>query len=374
MVFERFRKRESKDGAPAEVAVAPGVRDLERRLRDAQKSHESRVRDARKHLEQLERGREREVRAAREEVARREAEHARRITEAEHRLASVRATLQPLEIARFGKVRLYEDRIETKDGVARLGRGTNAVVDSAARIAISRPGAVARLAASGRVDGRSFRAIQGLDAKKVFLLVDAPDLVSLVPVRWGEEELAQHFAQRVNIAALNARRLERQREDAIHEVEHELNLVQAFRGAIEAAEADLARLEVDTPDIAEARELLLEAEADTDAIDQLRTQLDEAREEARLAQLAAAAAVAAAARAEADLAAEQQSAAVSGSVDEPGASADLAGADGPTPDEGDAVPGGDAPVAPVVPDGSADDPAGVEPGLPVSERPAAASG
>lgn len=376
MVFERFRRRESRDGAPAEEAVAPGVRDLERRLRDAQKAHESRVRDARKHLEQLERARDAELRTARQEVARREADHARRVTEAEHRLASVRATLQPLEVARFGKVRLFEDRIETKDGVARLGRGTNAVVDSAARIAISRPGAVARLAASGRVDGRSFRAIQGLDAKKVFLLVDAPDLVSLVPVRWGEEELAQHFAQRVNIAALNARRLERQREDALHDVEHELSLVQAFRGAIEAAQADVSRLEADTPDIAEARDLLLEAEADTAAIDQLRAQLEETREESRLAGLAAAAALADAARAEADLAAAQDAAAV-GPVapDGQGETGELVDESEAEADGDGAVPGDDAVASP----GGAEAPAGDgmepgDPGLALPERPAAASG
>ncbi|MEZ5101992.1 MAG: hypothetical protein R3C15_19765 [Thermoleophilia bacterium] len=377
MVFERFRRRESKDGGPAEDAVAPGVRDLERQLRDAQKAHEGRVREARKHLEQLERGRERELRAARDEIARREAEHARRIAEAEQRLASVRATLQPLEIARFGKVRLFEDRIETKDGVARLGRGTNAIVDSAARIAISRPGAVARLAASGRVDGRSFRAIQGLDAKKVFLLVDAPDLVSLMPVRWGEEEVAQHFAQRVNIAALNARRLERQREDAIHEVEHELGLVQAFRGAIEAAEADLARLEADTPDIAEAKELLAEAEADTDAVAELRARVEAAREEARVAQLAAAAAAAEVVRAEADVI-EEASPPPAGDVtdgwDEASASDDPVDAGMTGSSEAIEHVGVDSdPSQPSVPANDEADPAD-DGDLPVAERPAAANG
>ncbi len=153
-----------------------------------------------------------------------------------------------MEIARFGKSVLYEDRVVTKQGEALLQRGVTALADTAAKIAISRPGAVARLAASGAVNGRAFRSAQGYDARRFYLLVEAPELVALLPCRAGDEQAAKDFAARVNVAALNARRIEREREETLGDAQHELDAAESqqidvARGRLEDAEADTGPVE-----------------------------------------------------------------------------------------------------------------------------------
>jgi hypothetical protein len=295
-VLERFRRR--SEGRPGDTGPGNAVQAAERGLRDAEKAHARLVKDRRAALDDAERDHRRSVAAARSELERSEVEHRRRVEDAEKRLLSVRATLAPLEVARFGKLVLHEDRIATRSGTAPLGRSLAAVADTAARIAIARPSAVARLAATGAVDGRAFRSVRGSDARKLYVLVDSPDLVALEPCRQGEEEAAARFAARVNIAALNADRLAGQRAAAVEQAEHELELARALRAPVDAAAHELERIAADTSAIDAARAALEEAEAATAELEEHRARVEEARQELAAAMAAAAQAASEAARAD----------------------------------------------------------------------------
>ncbi len=292
MAFRSIRR--NKSSVPSEI------QELERSLQDgtkalaaSEKEQANRIKEIRKQLRDAERGHERAVAAAQSELARRRKEQEQRVKQARKRYESMRSTLAPMEIARFGKSILYEDRIVTKQGEALLQRGVTAVADTAAKIAIARPVAVARLAASGEVNGRAFRAVQGYDARRFYLLVEAPELVTLISCRNADEQAAREFAERVNVAALNARRIDREREETLGDAQHELDAAETQQDAVVAADNEVARLMADTEAIDLARSRLEEAEADTVAIDAQRDRIAEleaernqalADEEARIAE------------------------------------------------------------------------------------------
>lgn len=292
MAFRAFRSRRSS--APPELQeLERSLKDEEKALSAAEKERASRVKEIRKQLRDAERAHERAVAAAQAELSRRRKEQERRIAVSRKRYESIRTTLAPMEIARFGKTILYEDRIVTKQGEALLQRGVTAIADTAAKIAIARPGAVARLAASGAVDGRAFRTVQGYDARRFYLLLEAPELVALLSCRKADEQNARDFAARVNVAALNARRIGREREDTLAEAQHELDAAESQQEAVVAADNEVARLMADTEAIDLARTRLEEAEADTTTILTQRERISEledehakafAAEEARLAE------------------------------------------------------------------------------------------
>lgn len=265
MVLRSFRR---KPALPPELQELTEKLKTENKALDAaRKEHSARVKAIRKELREAEREHERAVRAAEVELARRKKEREQRIQHAQKRYESIRATLAPMEVARFGKSVLYEDRVVTKQGEALLQRGVTALADTAAKIAIARPGAVARLAASGTVNGRAFRSVQGYDARRFYLLIEAPELVALLPCRAGDEQAAKDFAARVNVAALNARRIEREREETLGDAQHELDAAESHQDAVLAADDELARAVADTEAIDIARSRLEEAELDTADID-----------------------------------------------------------------------------------------------------------
>lgn len=272
MVFRALRRKPS---LPPELQELAGtLKQAKKLLNAAEKDHGARVKACRKQLREAEREHERAVRQAQAEIERRRKERAQRIDQAQKRYDSIRATLAPMEVARFGKSVLYEDRVVTKQGEALLQRGVTALADTAAKIAIARPGAVARLAASGTVNGRAFRSVQGYDARRFYLLIEAPELVALLPCRAGDEEAARDFAARVNVAALNARRIEREREETLGDAQHELDAAESHQDAVAAADDELARIVADTEAIDLARARLEEAEADTGAIEAQRERVD----------------------------------------------------------------------------------------------------
>jgi len=297
VVFERFRRTPK---GPAEVEEAgAALKEAERSLKGLEKTHKSVVKERRRALEAAEHEQDRAVAAAKVELERRENERREQVTGARKRFDSIHKTLAPLEVGRFGKVVLYEDRIVTRDGEARLQRSVSALADTAAKIALARPNAVTRLAAEGKLDGRSFRAVKGYDARRFYLLIDAPELVTLLSVRGGDEEEAGAFAARVNVAALNARRLENERDEALFSAEREIASAEGATGVIAAAAAEVERLESDMDAVEEARVAFEEAEADTYEVDAQRTLVEERRAELETAR-AFAAAVAAAAVAKSD--------------------------------------------------------------------------
>jgi len=272
MVLRRFRNR----GA----SLPPEIQEFQRSLKEqssalstAQKAHASLIKEIRKQLRDTERTHQRAVGDAQDELDVRCKEREQRVRQAQKRYESIRATLAPMEIARFGKSVLYEDRIVTKQGEALLDRGVTALADTAARIAIARPGAVARLAATGAVNGRAFRTVQGYDARRFYLLVEAPELVDLLPFRNADEQAARDFAARVNVAALNARRIDRERDEALGEAQRELDLAEAYQDVVQAADDEVARVRADTEAIDLVRGRLEEVEAGTEEIDALREQI-----------------------------------------------------------------------------------------------------
>ena len=243
------------------------MKGARKELGSAEKARARTIKDIRKELREAEREHERGVRVSEAELVRRQKEREQRIGNAKRRYDSIRSTLAPMQTARFGKSVLYEDRVVTKQGEALLQRGVTALADTAARIAIARPGAVARLAASGAVNGRAFRSAQGYDARRFYLLIEAPELVALLPCRAGDEEEAREFATRVNVAALNARRIEREREETLGDAQHELGAAESQQDSVLAADDELARAIADTGAIDLARTRLEETEGDTEAID-----------------------------------------------------------------------------------------------------------
>ena len=264
MVFRAFHR---KPQLPPDLRdIGSGLKEAKKALASAQKTHSTTVKGIRKELREAEREHERAVRAAQNELEARRKERTQRIQGAKKRYDSIRSTLAPMETARFGKSVLYEDRVVTKQGEALLQRGITALADTAAKITISRPGAVARLAASGAVNGRAFRSAQGYDARRFYLLIEAPELVALLPCRAGDEQAAKEFAARVNVAALNARRIEREREETLGDARHELDAAESHQDAVLAADDALARAVANTEAIDLARARLAEAEADTGAI------------------------------------------------------------------------------------------------------------
>jgi hypothetical protein len=285
MALRSFRRKSS---------VSPELQELEETLKearrtfaDARKEQAGRVKSIRKELREAEREHERVVRDAESELGRRKQEREQRIQHAQKRYDSIRATLAPMEVARFGKTVLYEDRVVSKQGEALLQRGVTALADTAARIAIARPGAVARLAASGTVNGRAFRSVQGYDARRFYLLIEAPELVALLPCRAGDESAAKEFATRINVAALNARRIEREREETIGDAQHELDSAESQQDAVLSADDELARVSSDTEHIDVARARLEDAESDTATITAHAERVEELEQEFALATAAA---------------------------------------------------------------------------------------
>jgi hypothetical protein len=272
MVLRRFRNR----GA----SLPPEIQELQRALKDgsnslgaAEKAHANTIKEIRKQLRDAERAHQRAVGVAQDEVDLRRKEREQRVRQAQKRYESIRATLAPMEISRFGKSVLYEDRIVTKHGEALLDRGVTALADTAARIAIARPGAVARLAATGAVNGRAFRTAQGYDARRFYLLVEAPELVALLPCRNADEQTARDFAARVNVAALNARRIDRERDEALGDAQRELDVAEGYQDVVQSADEEVVRVMAETEAIDLARGRLEEAEADTEAINAQREQV-----------------------------------------------------------------------------------------------------
>ena len=131
MVFERFRKKAQPPDQVVELELA--VKTAEKELKAAEKEHRRRTKERRRALEVAEREHGEAVPAARFEIERRENEYKERVSEARQRFESIQKTLQPLQIAKFGRTVLYEDRIVSRSGEARLRRGVNALADAARR-------------------------------------------------------------------------------------------------------------------------------------------------------------------------------------------------------------------------------------------------
>jgi hypothetical protein len=170
---------------------------------------------------------------------------------AEHRLVAATGTR---ELARYGALRLFEDRIDTGHEVILLAPGFRAFVGPVPVVA--RTGAEAGIphrvlgARGARLrDDRMYLALEGGDTR---LLVEAKD-----------EDAARSFAEVVDVAALNVDRVARARRHAGTDHEREVASVRSSQAAhVERAREALAAVELDRDRVETAARALAEAEAD----------------------------------------------------------------------------------------------------------------
>lgn len=243
--------------------------EAKRELRKAEKAHASRVRERRRALARARRAHARAVREAARELRAAERSGEAPIHRAEEEVAHARVGH---ELARYGPFALFEDRIETPEGEVPVSRGIKAIVDTAHDLllrehAIGRFGA-ADLAALRVLERRTGRSRQGL-----YLLLETPRFVSVASCK-REAARAREFAQRVNVAALNAAAGAGGRHEAVAEAERALAQLRERRAAaVERAQRRLADMEADTAAVEEARKALTEVEADTAEIETRRSAL-----------------------------------------------------------------------------------------------------
>ena len=229
------------------------IKKAKRDLSKVEKGREQELKALRRKLSNAERAYGRAERMAQASLAQQKKVREQGIAEAKKRYESICKTLAPMEVDRFKKAVLYEDRIVTKQGEEPLQPGVTAVADTAARIAISRPIAVAELSASGVIDGRAFRSARGYEARRFYVLIEGQSMTALLPCRPNEEQKAKDFAARINVAALNALRVARERKETLEKARREMEDSELYGEGLLAAEDDLRRVIGDTAEVDHAR-------------------------------------------------------------------------------------------------------------------------
>lgn len=257
--------------APEQPEREAALKEARRALRKAEKAYASRVKERRRALAGAGRAHRRAVREAAREL--RAAERSRKapIHRAEEELAHARTGQ---ELARYGPFALFEDRIETPEGEVPVSRGIKAIVDTAHHL-LQREQAVARLD-TRPADLGALRALERRarrPRRDLHLLLETPRFVSVAPCK-RQDARAREFAQRVNVAALNAATFARGRHEAIADAERALaQLREECAAAVERAKRKLGDVEADTAAVEEARRALAEAEAATAEIETRRSAL-----------------------------------------------------------------------------------------------------
>lgn len=108
-------------------------------------------------------------------------------------------------LGKYKGVTLYEDRIETPEGVASFEAGpVSAQVDTAGNIAVSQRVTLTRLVAGGIVGGLIFPKKKTTDARELYLLIQTPSFASMIECPADKGKKARQFAMLVNNTALSA--------------------------------------------------------------------------------------------------------------------------------------------------------------------------
>ncbi|HZU18247.1 MAG TPA: hypothetical protein VFD01_16800 [Candidatus Dormibacteraeota bacterium] len=220
---------------------------------------------AQRELAAAEESRLRALQEARRAVEAAESAHAWAVAEARARLRTV-LTPGPGELkAGLGPLRLFANVLETPTG--RLpAASTAAYVDTAPALWAEHRDALADLILLEAPESETFLDALTEGSSALFLLVVGPTGTALWPCPPGQEKAAQRFATVVTEHARDARRVKDDRDAKAKRAEQELEAITRDRSPIEAAEAELARVEADPGllgAIDEARERLNRARADT---------------------------------------------------------------------------------------------------------------
>jgi hypothetical protein len=220
---------------------------------------------AQRELAAAEDARLRALQEARRAVEAAESAHAWAVAEARARMRTV-LTPGPGELkAGLGPLRLHANLLETPTGRFPAA-GATAHVDTAAALWHERREALADLVLLEAPESDTFLDALTEGTTALFLLVIGRTGTALWPCPAGQEKAAQRFATVVMEHAREAGRFKADRDDKARKAENELEAVTRDRSSIEAAEAELARVEADPGllgAIDDARERLNRARADT---------------------------------------------------------------------------------------------------------------
>lgn len=216
-------------------------------LRRLRAEHQQRVGDARADLEQA--GAEREVALGGQEASlrEREAEHQEAVAQLSTALRELRMPGLGEPRNRFQGVVVYDRQVETPDGRGPI-EGARAVIGSAAELAESEREAIAELWLLETAYAVELHDALAAGSEQRFLLVLTPRVSSVVPIPAGAEPDADAFAASLEESVNKGRRSRRRWQEQVSSAE----------GAVEAALAD------------------------TSAVDEVRAELERAREDPKL--------------------------------------------------------------------------------------------
>ncbi|HEY4028323.1 MAG TPA: hypothetical protein VGO86_17990 [Candidatus Dormibacteraeota bacterium] len=220
---------------------------------------------AQRELAAAEDARLRALQEARRAVEAAESAHAWAVAEARARMRTVLTPGSGELKAGLGPLRLHANLLETPTG--RLpAAGSAAYVDTAQALWSEHREALADLVLLEAPESETFLDALTEATSSLFLLVVGRTGTALWPCPPGQEKAAQRFATVVSDHARDAGRTKRDRDEKARQAEDELDQVTRDRSSIEAAEAELARVEADPGllgAIDDARERLNRARADT---------------------------------------------------------------------------------------------------------------
>jgi hypothetical protein len=220
---------------------------------------------AQRELAAAEDARLRALQEARRAVEAAESAHAWAVAEARARMRTV-LTPGPGELkAGLGPLRLHANLLETPTGRVPAA-GASAYVDTAQALWAEHRDSLADLVLLEAPEAETFLDALTEGSSALFLLVSGRTGTALWPCPTGQEKAAQRFATVVCDHAREAGRTKADRDDKARRAENELDHIMRDRSTIEAAEAELARVEADPGllgAIDDARERLNRARADT---------------------------------------------------------------------------------------------------------------
>lgn len=220
---------------------------------------------AQRELAASEEARLRSLQEARRAVEAAESAHAWAVAEARARMRSVLTPGSGELKAGLGPLRLHANLLETPTGRVPAA-GATAYVATAQSLWNKHRQELADLVLLEAPESETFLEALTEGGTTLFLLVVGRSGTALWPCPTGQEKAAQRFATVVTEHAKEAGPTETDREDKARRAEGELDHVTRDRSSIEAAEAELARVEADPGllgAIDDARERLNRARADT---------------------------------------------------------------------------------------------------------------
>jgi len=125
---------------------------------------------------------------------------------------------------------LYEDRVETPDGVAHFEDGpVTATVDTAGNIAVSQRITLTRLVAGGVIGGIIFPKKKITDSRELYLLIESPTFASVVKCPPDKGAKVRQFAAKLTNTSRNALSLMQARQRKIADMQALIESTQAKR-------------------------------------------------------------------------------------------------------------------------------------------------